>query len=614
MDLMMTLIILVITIILFMTNRLRADFVAILSVLALVLVGVLTAEEAISGFSNQVVIMIAALFIIGAGIVSTGLAQLAGTALMKFSKSNEKKLFISLLLIVAFVGAFMSNTGTVALMLPIVVAIAIEMKESPAKFMIPLSYIASFSGLLTLIASPANLIVSQTLVDHGFEKLGFFQITPIGLVGVLVGVIYLYAIRHRLGKKKGNRSNQANGYQLSITNLMNDYDVSNELTRVDVPSHSKMIGKQLKQLKIPNEYQLCILKIKRQSSDGINILPMTFQHMASATSVITENDQLYVQGKRENVQQFAQDFNLFIHEELEEADALVSKQLGMAEVLITPKSGLINRTIREISFREKYDVNILGINRQGSYVLKDMTKVKLKFGDSLLVQGSWEAIDQLSKETRDVVVVGQPKEHAKKVSATGKAPIAALILLLMVGLMVFDVLPAVVSVSLGAILMIITGSVRSIDDAYREINWETVVLIAAMLPMAIALEKTGGMELMSNGMINVLGGFGPYGVLAGIFLLTMVMGQFISNTATAVLFAPIAMQGALLMAVQPLPFLIAVAIGSNMSFATPVASPTNALVMNAGGYQFVDYVKAGVPLQLIMFIVMMIVIPLIFPF
>ena len=242
-----------------------------------------------------------------------------------------------------------------------------------------------------------------------------------------------------------------------------------------------------------------------------------------------------------------------------------------------------------------------------------MKNEQLRFGDAILIQGAWEEIELLSKETRDVVVVGQPKEHAGLAAANGKAPIAGGIMLLMIILMMFEILPAVISVLIGALLMIITGCLRNMDDAYGEINWESIVLIAAMLPMATALEKTGGMVLLSDGIIQLLGGFGSFGVLVGIYLLTMVFGQFISNTATAVLFAPIAMNAALSMDANPYTFLIVVAVSASMAFATPVASPTNALVMTAGGYKFFDFVKVGVPLQLVMFIVMMIVIPLFFP-
>lgn len=595
-----------------MSNRIRADLVAVLALLAFVLTGILDSTEALVGFSNSVVIMIAGLFVVGAGILRTGLAQMAGNILLRSSGNSEKKLFILLLLIVAGVGAFMSNTGTVALMLPIVVSVAISINSSPSKFLIPLSYMASLSGLLTLIASPPNLIVSQSLVDHGYEKLSFFEITPIGIIGVLTGIIYLVIVRNSLLPNGKNQKSSDNEHRLSPQQLARDYQLGGNLVRVRVPEHSKMIGRPLAQLKIPATYQLCILKIERKSIEGLNPLPMTFQEMAGPSSIIQPKDVLYIQGSFESTEKLVADFGLRIEEELK-AGELVSKQLGIAEVLLTPHSSLINETVRGIGFREKYNLNIIGINRQGKYLLKEMSKQRLRFGDALLVQGSWDEIELLARETKDVVVIGQPQEHASVATANGKAPIAGGIMLLMVMLMIFEVFPAVISVSIGAVLMIVTGCVRNMDDAYGKINWESIVLIAAMLPMATALEKTGGMVLLSEGIIQLLGGFGAMGVLAGIYFLTMFFGQFISNTATAVLFAPIAMTAAISIDANPYTFLIAVAVGSSMAFATPVASPTNALVMTAGGYKFFDFVKIGVPLQLVMFIVMMIAIPLFFP-
>ncbi|WP_194841463.1 SLC13 family permease [Sporosarcina obsidiansis] len=612
-ELLLTFGILSITIVLFMTNRLRADLVAVLALLAFVLVGILEPVEALVGFSNSVVIMIAGLFIVGAGILRTGLAQMAGNLLLRYAGDSEKRLFILLLLIVAFVGAFMSNTGTVALMMPIVVSIAISIGSSPSKYLLPLSYIASFSGLLTLIASPPNLIVSQLLVDNGFEKLGFFQITPIGLIGVFVGIVYLFFMRHRIVPKGMRKTNGEASHPLSPKQLAKDYKLGGTLLQVNVPEDSSMVGQRLSQLKIPARFQLCILKIERKSVEGIKFLPMTFQEMAGPSSIIEANDILYLQGTAERVEDLINEYGLLLVEQGSDAEKLVSKELGIAEVLMTPHSRLINKDIRSVRFREMYNLNIIGINRQGKQLLKDMSKQQLRFGDALLVQGSWDSIELLAKETKDVVIVGQPKEHASMASANGKAWVAGAIMLLMVTLMISEVFPAVISVLIAAVLMILTGCVRNMDDAYGQINWESIVLIAAMLPMATALEKSGGMQLLSEGMIQVLGGLGAIGVLGGIYLLTMVFGQFISNTATAVLFAPIAMSAAISLNVNPYAFLIAVAVGASMSFATPVASPTNALVMTAGGYSFKDFAKIGIPLQIIMFVVMMIAIPLLFP-
>lgn len=613
MQLVLTFVILVLTIILFVNNRVRADLVSVLALLALVITGILEPSEALAGFSNSVVIMIAGLFVVGAGIFRTGLAQKAGSLLLHWSGNSEKRLFILLLLIVAFVGAFMSNTGTVAIMLPVVMSIAISIKTDISKFLIPLSYAASLSGLLTLIASPPNLIVSQTLVDNGFERLAFFDITPIGIVGVIVGVIYMFLVRNILLPKSNNKK-QANRNQISPKELLQNYRLEENLHLVGVLEGSSMVGKQLSQLKIPANYQLCVLKIERKANEIRKLLPITFHEMAGPDSTIHVNDILYIQGPRHQVEKLLKDYRLKCEAEKSDKELLVTKQMGVAEVLLTPSSSLINKTISHIRFREKYNLNIIGINRKGNYILKEMSSTPLHFGDALLVQGAWEDIEMLSQETDDVVVIGQPKELENMATANGKAPVAGIIMLFMTLLLIFEVFPPVISVLIGAVLMIITGCLRNMDDAYSHINWESIVLIACMLPLSTALEKTGGLEYVTGGMIQLFGNYGPMGILIGIFLVTMIFGQFISNTATAVLFAPVAMNAAISLNVSPYPFLIGVAVAAAMSFSTPVASPTNALVMTAGGYKFTDFLKVGLPFQLIMFIVMTLAIPLFFPF
>lgn len=613
MQLAITFSILAISIVLFISNRIRADLVALLALLAFVITGILEPNEALVGFSNSVVIMIAGLFVVGAGIVRTGLAQSAGNLLLKWSGKSEQKLFILLLIITGSVGAFMSNTGTVALMLPIVISIAISINSSPSKYLIPLSYISSLSGLLTLIATPANLIVSQVLVDNGYEKLGFFEITPVGIVAIIIGILYFVVARNVVLPKGNKKDTGGAGHKLSPKQLAIDYELGGNLHRLKVPEDSLMIGKKLTDLKLPAKYHLAILKIDRKSTEGINLLPMTYQEMAGPLSTVQARDVLYIQGSLERTEELARDYKLDVDDDDSMPDVLVSKQLGIAEVLLTPHSTLVNETVASIKFREKYNLNILGINRKGDYVLSEMADVRLRFGDALLVQGAWEEIELLAKTTNDVVVIGQPKEHASMAAASGKAPIAGAIMLFMIILMISELFPAVISVLIGAVLMVVTGCLRNMDDAYGKMNWESIILIAAMLPMATALENTGGMVILSEGIIDLLGGFGALGVLAGIYFITMVFGQFISNTATAVLFAPIAMTAALSMGANPYTFLIAIAVSSSMAFATPVASPTNALVMTAGGYKFFDFVKAGIPLQLVMFVVMMIVIPIFFP-
>lgn len=612
MELITTFIILGSTIALFIWGKLRTDLVAILSLLALVITGILEPTEALAGFSNSTVIMLAGLFVVGGGILRTGLAGKAGNLLLRYSKNDEKRLFIILLVVVAIVGSFISNTGTVAILLPIVMSIALSMKLSSSKFLIPLAFAANLSGLMTLISTPTNLIVSQVLTDYGFEKMGFFTITPLGIVAFLTGLIYLYLTRNFLLPKESKRR-QSSSQASNPKELIHQYHLEETLHRILVPTQSEIVNRTLKDLKIPLKYHIVVLKIERKVNDGLLLLPVISQEMPGPSTTIHANDVLYIQGTSMNVARFAMDFHLRIEPHIKQ-EKLVSKEIGITEVLLSPHSKFINHTVAESGFREKYNLNIIGINRSGKYILDDLTLVRLRFGDALLVQGTWNDIEFLSKDTSDVVVVGQPKEYASYATANGKAPIAAGILILMVLLMILEVFPTVVSVLIAAVLMVLTGCLRNMDDAYGQINWESILLIGAMLPMGNALEKTGGMALISEALIDLLGDLGPYGVLAGIYFVATIFGQFMSNTATAVLFSPIAMNAAIELGVSPYPFVIAVAAAAGMAFATPFSSPTNALVMTAGDYKFSDFFKVGLPLIFIMYVIMMIAIPLIYPF
>lgn len=613
-QLILTFIILMITTVLFMTSRIRSDLVAMLSLLALLLTGILTVNEALAGFSNSVVVMIAALFVVSGGIFRTGLATMAGKLLLKWSNNSEIKLLFLLMLIVGILSAFMSNTGTVAVLLPVVVSIAIGMKTSPAKFLIPLAFASSLGGVLTLIGTPPNLIVSQTLVDFGYERLSFFDFTPIGLVALGTGMLFLLIFGKYLLPKQNDNNRVARNTYATPNQLANYYELADKLYSVYVPKGSTLAKKKLSELKVPMNYQIYVLSIKRKSEgNGPAFLPVTYQEIAGPGSVIEENDVLYLQGYQEQVKKFADDYGLII-EDTKEAKEVISREQGIAEVLLTPQSSLINHTLLELHFREKYNVNILSIKRKGKIYLEDLSKEKLLFGDALLVQGAWSDIELLAKETMDVVVVGQPQEQASMAAANGRAPIAALIMLAMLIVMTLEIVPAVTAVVIAAVLMVITGCLRNMDDAYGRINWESVILIAAMLPMATALEKTGGVQLLSETIVEMLGPYGPIAIMAGFYLATSFFSQFISNTATTVLFAPIAVTSAISFGVSPYPFLLAVSVAASMAFATPVASPTNALVMAAGNYKFIDFVKVGLPLQMVLWMVMMFAIPFFFPF
>ncbi|SER40957.1 SLC13 family permease [Salisediminibacterium halotolerans] len=613
-DLMLTLTILFLTVVLFIWGKYRADFVALLSMTALLLSGILSPEEALSGFSNTLVIMIAGLFVVGAGIFRTGLAEMAGRKVVRIGKGKPLVLLILFMGLVAFLSAFMSNTGTVAVLMPVIMNVSLQMNISPSRFLMPVAYASSLGGVLTLIGTPPNLIVSNTLTEYGYERLGFFAFTPVGVVALSVGIIIIATFWNKLIPSKETFVSEA-GRGQAPSELLKTYGLSASVFTLKILNDSRMKNCALKDLRLPNRYGITVLLLERsKSASGLKnrYEPET----ASAKTVIQSGDLLHVEGNEKAVRAFAQDYQLMIcemtAEDLEER--LVDKNTGVAEMLLTPDSDFIGRTLQELDFRETYRLNVAAIHRKGRYLTKNCGHIKLKFGDALLVQGEWTELDRLNKFVRDFVVVGNTSEEAAVAQANGKAVHALVILTSMLLLMTFEITAPVTAVLIAALLMLFAGCLRNIDEAYSRINWESVILIGAMLPMATALEKTGGVEFFSAWLIDGLGVYGPLALLAAFYVSSMIFSQVISNTATAVLFAPIAIVTAMETGISPHPLVIAVSVATSMAFATPIASPPNAMVMTAGGYSFVDFIKAGVPLQLVIFIIMLIVIPYFFPF
>ena len=606
----------------FVWGKVRSDIVALCALILLMVTGILTPEEGLSGFSNSVVIMMACLFVVGGGIFQTGLARMISTKILALAGGSELKLFVLVMLVTGGIGGFVSNTGTVALMLPIVMSLALEAKTDSRRFLMPMAF-ASSLGLLTLISTPPNLIINDTLVGAGYDGLSFFSFLPVGLITLAIGIFLLWPLSKTLVSEKAKDEQTKNKGGKTLKELSNEYQLADNLYRVKVKKDSPFANKMLQELNITQTYNVSILEIRRINSQR-RFHKTVDMRMAGPGSTLRENDILYVFGKFENVRELVETNNLALvdtHESegtsalsVSQAGGLEFGEIGIAEVVLMSSSKLVNKPVKESGFRQLYNVNILGIQRQAKYILQDIKDVKMQAGDVLLVQGKWSDIDKLNLEGSEWVVVGQPMERAAKVPLSDKAPVAALIMLLMVVAMVFNLLPAVLCTLIASILMILTGCFRNVEAAYKTINWESIFLFAGMFPLATAMEKTGASALLANAIVSGLGSMGPTMVLAGIYLATSILTMFISNTATALLFSPIAMQSALALGVSPYPFLFAVTVAASMCFASPFSTPPNALVMSAGRYKFMDYVKVGLPLQVAVGVVMVLVLPLLFPF
>ncbi len=617
---LITLIILATAVFFFVTAKIRSDIVALCALVALILFNILTPEEALSGFASSIVIMMIGLFVVSGAILQTGLAKMISRKILVLAGESQVKLFLLIMLVTSSIGAFVSNTGTVALMLPIIVSLAMSANISPSRFLMPLAYASSMGGMMTLIGTPPNLVINSTLIDAGYEGLAFFSFLPVGLICVALGMLLLFPLsRLLLSKDNGVKSKERKGK--SLRDLAAEYQLSSNLFRVRAGPDSLLANKKLQELEIRHKYNINILEIRRKLNKA-NPFRKTFnQKIVSPETIIKADDILYILGSFGQVRVFAKENNLKLidAQETEESVPTFSGKLrfdeiGIAEVVLMSNSGLVNKTVEHSGFREKFRLNILGIQRKDQYLLHDLKDEKMQAGDVLLVQGAWASISLLDKDQTQCVVVGQPLAEASKLTLDHKAPLAAIIMIAMVVCMAFDIIPAVAAVMLAAILMVLTGCLRNIEETYGTINWESVVLIGAMLPVSMAIEKTGAAAIVSHGLVSGLGSYGPIVLLAGIYFATSLFTMFISNTATAVLFAPIALQAAIETGVSPYPFLFAVTVAASMCFASPFSTPPNALVMSAGRYTFKDYIRVGLPLQIIFGIVMVFVLPALFPF
>ena len=609
---LITLLILAASAVGFATGRLRSDVVALCALLLLLLTGILTPEEALAGFSNPIVIMMIGLFVVGGAIFRTGLAARIGGSLLRLAGNSQRRLFFLVVVGTALIGAFVSNTGTVALMLPIVVSMSARAGTDARRLLMPLAFASSMGGMLTLIGTPPNLVIQEHLTEGGYAPLSFFSFTPVGLICIAVGALALYPLSRRLVRHDAHDDARHKGGK-SLSQLVSEYRLGEQMGHVTVTPSSSLCHQSLGSLDLRARYGVSVIEVRRQSRQGLLIRSVS-QEAAGPATVVQGGDTLYLSGSDTDIRRFAADYGLTLGDDAD--GGLSFYDTGIAEILLMPTSRLVGRRVRESGLRAKYGINVLAVRRKGSYLRDDLADLRLLNGDVLLVHGAWTQIGRLNDDEDDFVLLGRPLDMADRVTLDYKAPIAALIMIAMIVLMVCDFIPVapVTAVMLAAVAMVLTGCFRNVEAAYKTINWESVVLIGAMLPMSVALTKTGASALISHSLVSALGQFGPIALLAGIYLATSVLTFFVSNTATAVLMAPIAVSSATALDCSPYPFLFAVTLGASMCFASPFSTPPNALVMQAGAYRFADYLRVGLPLQLIIGAVMIAILPLLFPF
>lgn len=603
--------ILAITIVLFVLDRIRLDIVALLALLALLLTGILTVPEALAGFSATVVIIIAALFVVGLGLLQTGVAAMVGRFLAKTAGNSEMRILTLMMGTVAILSAFMSSTGAVAMLLPAVISVARDTKISPAKLAMPLAFGSLVGGMLTLIGTPPNLVVSDALKAAGEGPFDFFAFTPIGLIILTVALLFMSVVGRHLLPDKIPRSaaGQISGALPSINDMASHYQLPDNLFRLRIRRNSPLEGLSCAQARLGERYHVDVIQVQSWPDNAKQPLP---PRLVRPETIFACHDILYVHGSSEAVTRLSREELLGIRPNNGGGGQILPGEIGLAEVLINTDSQLIGRTLNEARFRNVFGVTALAVMRNHELIHNDIANLPLRYGDMLLVEGPWRALELLEMERGDFIVIGQPRQMEEQLYSKRYATTAIAIVVGMLLMASLNIVPTVTATLLAAVAMVLSGCVR-VDQMYSSISWESIVLIAAMLPMATALEKTGGIQFVATGLTDLVGDYGPLALMAGLYLITTFFSQFMSNTATTVLIAPLAVQAAQTLGWQLQPFLMVVAIAASTSFSTPIASPVNTIVMAPGGYRFMDFVKVGIPLQIVVLIVSLIAIPWFFP-
>jgi di/tricarboxylate transporter len=591
-------------IVMFAINKPRLDAVALIMLVALPFTGVLTMNEALSGFSDPNIVLIAALFVIGNGLVRTGVAQRLGDWLIAKAGNNELRLIVLLMVVVCGLGATMSSTAVTAIFIPVALRIAQSTGISPGRLMMPLSSAALISGMMTLVATAPNLVVNSELERHGVQGFRFFSFTPFGVPVLLLGIVYMCFARRWLPASSEKKVSA----RASFAGWIDEYKLADRESRLRILEGSSLAGKSLETLNLKGTSGANIIAIERGRKFSREVLKPTAKTELQAGDILlidlstkgAEIDALRVQ---------------YLLEELPLTGAYFSdrsQEIGMAEVIVPATSELIGRTLVEAEFRTEFGLTAIGLRRGDGPHTEGLLSEKLRVGDTLLLVGPWKDIERLRGDAANMVIINLPAEIDERLPAPGRALQALVCLAVVIVLMVGGIVPNVQAALIGCLLMGVLGCV-DFASAYRSIDWKTIVLIVGMLPFSIALERTGGVDLAADGLREFTAGADVRFVLATLFVITALLGMFISNTATAILMAPVALAVAHDLNVSPYPFAMVVALAASTAFMTPVSSPVNTLVVAPGRYTFGDFVRIGVPFSVVVLIVCIILVPWLLP-
>jgi di/tricarboxylate transporter len=604
-ELALVLLLLGAAILMFIANRPRMDAVALLMIVLMPFTGVLTINEALAGFSDPSIILIAGLFVIGEGLVRTGVARRLGDWLNATAGNSETRMLVLLMISVSGLGAFMSSTAVVAIFIPVVLRICQNTGTAPSQLMMPLSMAALVSGMLTLVATAPNLVVNAELIRQGSEGFGFFSFTPFGLAFLALSLVYMLFARRLL---PSHAPAEAERRAPNMRDWVGEYGLAGRAFRLRVRAGSPLAGMRLEQI--------------GQRVTGVNLLAIEVPGRF-ATEVISPTPRtILMPGQVLLLDAVAPGVDLAALAAKEGLEALPlgdcgyftdrSQELGMVEALVPPESPLIGQSVLQARMRGEMGLTVLGLRRGRKVVSEDFLEARLKAGDTLLLSGFWSDIRKLRNHASELVLLRLPAEEREVLPAANLAPQAVGVLALTIGMMVSGIVPNVHAVLIGCLLM---GLLRCVDfnSAYGSISWKSLVLIVGMLPFSLALQRTGGVDLAADAVTAIAGEAAPHVILGLLFLITAMLGLFISNTATAVLMAPVALAVAQELGVSPYPFAMTIAIAASAAFMTPVSSPVNTLVVGPGNYAFGDFVKVGVPFTLIVMAATLVLVPWLLP-
>ena len=605
-DLLTVLLLLAAAIVMFAINKPRVDAVALIMLVLLPFTGVLTMNEALAGFSNPNIVLIGAMFVIGEALARTGVARGIGDRLVGYGGNSAGRLLVLLMLAVGFLGAFMSSTGVVAIFVPIVLRMASRSGIAPARLMMPMAYAALISGMMTLVATSPNLVINYEVVRTGAEGFSFFSFTPFGLPILIVGTLYMLLLQPWLGQ--GAPDAGSGRLRPGLQNLVEHYALSAREYRVRVASGSPLLGRRLGDLDLPGRIGARVIIIERGVGRARRLLPRTDDSILEAGDVLLvdmDDDAADVEAlcRKHGVELLPRTGSYYTDR---------PQDVGLVEVMLPYQSAFVGKTVAEAEAMAQFELTLVGMRRRrGTLAPHHLREKVLKAGDTLLLAGSWRTIRRLQKGGQDLVLLNLPTEFDEYLPAAKRAPYAVLTLIVVIVLMATGIVPNVQAALIGCLMM---GLFRCIDldGAYRAIQMKSLIMIVGMMPFALALDRTGGVDLAADFLVGLLGNSSSHLILGVLFTITVLLGMFIVNTANAVLLIPLALAIAEELGASPYPFAMIIALGASAAFMTPV-SPVNILVTTAGNYRFVDFIRIGLPLTLMVGALSVVLVPWLLP-